>query len=271
MTNTNPNENRPLRGHRSIMQTLRDLPRPDKEHDFQDALRLAERQATEFLRISGHANHTAAVPSTIVTGLPRVRVVYETITESGMSQYVGGVWLIVINSADHLTRQRFTLMHEFKHILDHHDGKSLYTGRPWLTGTERTADAAKQRERAADYFAGCVLMPKTAMLRLWANGVRKPEDFAAHFDVSPAAARVRLEQVGLTRPSWMCTRGLRTPVDGETRPAFDRAVQEAVEKMRALGLRTPGTGRDGGRPSMRRTARSRTLRGPYPRAARRFV
>jgi Zn-dependent peptidase ImmA (M78 family) len=182
---------------------------------------------------------------------------------------VGGVWLIVVNSADHPTRQRFTLMHEFKHVLDHHDGKRLYTGRPWLSGHERAADAAKQRERAADFFAGCVLMPKSRMLHLWANGVRKPEDFATHFDVSPAAARVRLEQVGLTRPSWMCTRGLRAPVDGEVRPAFDRAVQEAVEKMRTLGLRAPGTVRGGGRPSMHRTSGSRTLH--HPSTTRRFA
>ncbi len=270
MNQTNNENTSPLRGEAAstgVIARLRQLV-PVTSMDFRATLRLAERQAGELLRLSAHDDATP-VSTSVVTDLSRIRVAYEPIGDSGMSHYVDGVWLIVINTADHRLRQRFTLLHELKHIIDHKHARRLYPGKPWLTGEERAADAKRERERAADYFAGCVLMPKSRMLRLWANGLRKPAEFAVHFDVSAAAAKVRLEQVGLTRPGWMCTRGLRTPDPTMPMPAFDRAVEETVATMRSLGLREPGAPRTGGRPSMRNRTRTRTLH--HPSTARRFA
>ena len=75
---------------------------------------------------------------------------YTDLPTSGMSHWDGQAWVISLNAADSLTRQRFTLLHEFKHIIDHGHADRLYhdTGR---------RSAAEQAEQAADYFAGCVL------------------------------------------------------------------------------------------------------------------
>ena len=49
-----------------------------------------------------------------------------------------------------------------------------------------------------DYFAGCLLVPKTLLRSLWADGTRDTKTLARTFAVSPAAMRVRLRQTGLT-------------------------------------------------------------------------
>lgn len=236
----NENQNQRLLhgGQPSVLASLRRFA-PTRPVSFQTALAVAERQAEEFLRLSGIDPRMAQpVPTSLVENLPRFRVIREDIVESGMTQRAGGVWLIVLNRREARVRNRFTTFHEFKHALDHHAGKHLYTGRHWLAGDERRADAARQRERAADYFAGCVLMPRAAVLALWREGVREPEAVAGAFDVSAAAARVRLEQIGLLRPSWVCTRGLDPNLsvhDLPSRPPWPGRF----DTMRALGLRDP--------------------------------
>lgn len=220
--------------HGSVIAALRDLV-PEYHPDFDEALALAERQADRLLSLYGLHDNDSPVPTSIVADLPRVRVVGETITESGMSQFVSGVWLVVLNVNDHPRRQRFTLFHEFKHILDHHTARRLYQGRDWLMGAARDDDAVRQRERAADYFAGCVLMPGHQVIRLWTKGVRSPDALADRFEVSTAAMRVRLEQLGLVRPRWMCTRGM-AHLDKQT---LNLATRQTVAKIRALGLRDP--------------------------------
>lgn len=234
-THDNNQIDRHLRGQPSVLARLRDLLSPGYCPDFPETLRLAERQAEAFLRLTGLADSDRPVPARLITGLPRIKVVCEPIAESGMSQYVGGTWLIVLNSRDHRLRQRFTLAHEFKHVLDHHDAKVLYTGRHWLPDDERAAEAVRQRERAADHFAGCLLMPDRQVTRLWTDGLHSPDALADHFDVSTAAMRVRLEQLGLARPSWMCTRGLPN-LDKQT---LNLATRQTVAKIQALGLRDP--------------------------------
>ena len=67
-----------------------------------------------------------------------------------------------------------------------------------------TAD--KQAEQAADYFAGCALMPKMLVNRAWTSGHQRPELLAAIFDVSARAAEVRLAQIGLTEPTERCAK-----------------------------------------------------------------
>ena len=76
--------------------------------------------------------------------------------------------------------------------------------------------ADEQAERAAAYFAGCALVPRTALKRAWGNGIQRPGQLAAHFDVSEQAMRVRLSQTGLDvavdrLPTPRCARPARTP------------------------------------------------------------
>ena len=56
---------------------------------------------------------------------------------------------------------------------------------------------ADQAEAACDYFAGCLLVPKHLLKRLYDDGEHNPARLAARFGVSTTAMRVRLSQVGL--------------------------------------------------------------------------
>ena len=87
-------------------------------------------------------------------------------------------------------RQRFTLLHEFKHIIDHGRTTVLYSG-----DGERTP--AEQAEAAADYFAGCVLVPKRDLKSVWGRGTQRIEALADYFGVSAQAVSVRLAQTKL--------------------------------------------------------------------------
>lgn len=59
----------------------------------------------------------------LIAELPRVELRYRRLPTLGMSYWNGQAWIIAVNSAEPLTRQRFTL-HEFEHIIDH--GRTLH-------------------------------------------------------------------------------------------------------------------------------------------------
>ena len=85
---------------------------------------------------------------------------------------------------------RLTTCHEYKHILDH--GKPALQGNPSRRYYGRPA-----AEYVADYFGGCLLMPKRLVTRAWFGGTQRTPELAALFDVSAVAMRVRLSQLGL--------------------------------------------------------------------------
>jgi Zn-dependent peptidase ImmA (M78 family) len=185
---TNPNP-----GY-SLLANLRAVV-PGRPMLFSEALRVAELQANRLLELTDI--HDGAVPNEIIGDLPRVRIEYRELPTSGMSFWNGQAWVICLNSAEPRTRQRFTLFHEFKHILDHGRTANLYRG-------NSRASAEAQAEQAADYFAGCALMPKRLIKRAWGNGVQRPSVLGALFEVSARAVDVRLSQLGLTEPRVRC-------------------------------------------------------------------
>src|SRR6266699_5657255 len=100
----------------SIITAARDI-MPIRPLSFVEALRTAELQAAKLLELSGLA--APPFPERLITGLPRVQV--ERIIPapaSGASQWSRGRWLILLNGAERPERQRFSLAHEFKHVLD---------------------------------------------------------------------------------------------------------------------------------------------------------
>lgn len=179
---------------RSVLASLRALI-PLRPLEFSEALRIAELQANRLLMLSDVSD--GPVPSDIVTELPRIRVAYRDLPTSGLSYWDGRCWVIALNAAEPPTRQRFTLLHEYKHIIDHGRTEGLYTGRDGRGSDE-------QAEQAADYFAGCALMPKRLIKRAWGQRVQRPTVLASFFDVSPRAMDVRLSQLGLTEPRTRC-------------------------------------------------------------------
>jgi Zn-dependent peptidase ImmA (M78 family) len=166
-----------------------------------EAFRLAELQANHLLRYS--AIESNAVPEEIVSELPRVRVVREYgLPISGAAHWNGRYWVITLNADEPIFRQRFSLMHEFKHVLDHTTKDFLYHDRAFQT-------AEQQAERVADYFAACLLMPKRVVTRLWCQGNQNLVELAETLFVSTRALRFRLEQLGLVEPPGRCQRGRR--------------------------------------------------------------
>jgi len=162
---------------------------------FTESLRIAEVQAARLRTLLDITDD--ALPEDAIAGLPRIRIVRRRLPTSGMSYWDGQTWVIALNNREPDTRQHFTLLHEYKHILDHGRTERLYSG-------SQTTTAEQQAEHAADYFAGCALMPKKLVKRAWGNRIQTPEALAGMFDVSPRAVEVRLAQLGLTEPTRRC-------------------------------------------------------------------
>jgi Zn-dependent peptidase ImmA (M78 family) len=166
--------------------------RPLEEHE---ARGVAERQAIKLLELLGQ--HEPSVNVSLIAELPRVEVKVQPNLHvggiSGFSQWSRGRWLIVVNRDDSPTRRRFTLSHEFKHVLDHPFVSVVYSD----LGEN---DADRATEQICDYFAGRLLMPRNWIKRAWSRGVQDQVALAAMFAVSEAAMAVRLQQIGLTEP-----------------------------------------------------------------------
>lgn len=177
---------------RGVLAALRSVV-PTRDVTYPEAMRVAELQANRLLAIFDITD--GAVPSEIVSELPRVRVVRDDLPVSGTSHWSGTHWsgthwIITLNQRDNWRRQRFTLMHEFKHIIDHGRAHLLYTG-------DNRHTPAEQAELIADYFAGCVLMPKRLLKAAWGHGIQRSAELARTFSVSAMAVEVRLSQTGL--------------------------------------------------------------------------
>ena len=184
---------------RSVLAMLRALV-PQRPLLPSETLRLAELQANRLLE--HFAISTTAVPEELITELPRILMLREPVPVSGSAYWNGRYWLITVSSDEPRSRQRFSLMHEFKHVLDHTTKQFLYRDRPFQSAHE-------QAERVADYFAACLLMPKRMVMRLWCSGHQDIAELAHKLEVSPAAVRYRLHQLGLTDSPQRCYRPAR--------------------------------------------------------------
>lgn len=186
---------------RSVLASLRAVT-PQRTATFAEALRVAEVQAARLLEIWNIDQ--PHVPSEIVSELPRVQIARADLPVSGASHWNGRSWVITLNEGEAWVRQRFTLMHEFKHVIDHGQTKHLYCGNGRHAPDE-------QAELVADYFAGCVLMPKRLLKRAWGEGVQRPIALARLFKVSVRAVEVRLAQTGLSVERDRCARPVSSP------------------------------------------------------------
>lgn len=172
----------------SLLANLRTLI-PARPTDFSESLRIAEHQAARLLTHFGVRRWP--VPETMLFELPRLVVEQRfNLPTSGCCFWETGrrAWIVQINATEPYTRQRFTLLHEYKHIIDHGRAEMLY-------GND--AGSGERAERAADFFAGCALMPRTMLKSAWAEGIQTVAGLAQAFQVSPQAVTVRLNQTGV--------------------------------------------------------------------------
>ena len=177
----------------NAIRTLREvMPARALTHD--EARILAERQATKLVELLGITN--VPVDVVRVAGLPKIELRVEPRHRmahlAGFSRWSNGRWLIVVNRDNMEGRRRFTLAHEFKHVLDHTVADVAYA--QFGQGNQHKHD--KQVEAVCDHFAACFLMPRIAVRRAWTSGMQDIPTLALHFKVSPAAMKVRLTYLG---------------------------------------------------------------------------
>lgn len=190
MTNTNK--------HETVLSTMRALV-PNRRLTNGESLRLAELQANKLLEHFGIAG--PKVPSELITELPRIVVRYEHgIPMSGSAHWENGLWIVTLNADEPYTRQRFSLMHEFKHVLDHTTRGRLYGD------TAEDDKAAERSERAADHFAACLLMPKRWLKGTWFADGQNLVTTATRLHVSTRALSVRLWHLGIGQDNPRCAR-----------------------------------------------------------------
>jgi hypothetical protein len=208
---------------RSVLLRLRSLA-PERPLTQLEALRVAELQANCLLEWSDVAD--VGTPDTVVSGLPFLEVqLRPDLPVSGLTNWYKPRWLILLNATEPAVRRRFSLMHEFKHIIDHDGIDYLYPA--------STPERSEQRaELVADYFAACLLMPKRLVKRRFGQGLHDPAELAGEFGVSQPAMRYRLHQLRLVEPTPRCNHRYRSP--GNLTGYFRRAWQPG--EATALGL-----------------------------------
>lgn len=180
----------------STVAVLRSL-MPDRQLSFTEAKTVAELQANRMLKLSGSTS--APFAEEIITQLPRIEVRRSnTLIGSGATAWSRGRWQVRLNAAEPFTRQRFTLAHEFKHILDAASEDVIYRHLPAGPARERHIEAI------CDHFAACLLMPKAQVKQLWGQGVQEIAHLAWRFEVSQQAMLIRLQVLGLVDPMPRC-------------------------------------------------------------------
>ncbi len=192
MTTSKGNNRKPTEGEKdntsqpgvALLTSLRKL-MPIRRLAYYEHLLLAERQATRLLIILDQTEPGVSLDWLSDGSLGNIAVVLEPRWRmeglAGMTTWADDRWVVGINKGQPQARRRFTLAHEFKHVLDAHRDKITYQD-----------ISPEQRERIADYFAACYLMPKAMIRRAWTGGLRDPEALAGLFKVSRQAMDKRL-------------------------------------------------------------------------------
>jgi hypothetical protein len=184
----------PTNAPRDIVAQLRQVS-PLRPLTMGDAYTVAERQAIKALQLAGITSPHVSLDW--ILDLPRTEVQVEPRHNmhglSGSTSFSHGRYLIIINKNDAHARRRFTLAHEWKHLLDYTATGVLY--RHLGRGDDRARE--RQIERIADHFAACLLMPRTWVKNAWFNGVQDISALAGLFMVSEDAMWIRLNYLGL--------------------------------------------------------------------------
>ncbi len=171
---------------RAVLAILRALTPRRRLETLGEAETVAELQANRLLELAGLPQ--PPVPTELISELPRIRVRRDIdLPASGSARWQNGRWVLTVNGSEPYTRQRFSLAHEFKHVIDHPHVELYRAGGIDL-------------EQLADYFAACLLMPKREVKRRWYGGCQRLSELSDSFEVSPAAMARRLQHLGL-RPA----------------------------------------------------------------------
>ena len=176
-------------------------PVPMRAVTYYEAINIAKLQARKARHLldmtAPHADlgWILALPGVRVEALPlhEVREIAGTDASGFTKRLRGGGYFIGVNKNASHTHRRFTLAHEFKHLLDYPYVKTLYS----RLGQGDEEQYHKQLERIADTFAAHFLMPSTLLKQVWTTPLQDVPALAGLFTVSEQAMRIRLENEGL--------------------------------------------------------------------------
>lgn len=177
----------------------------------QESERVLERARTEFAALDEPWDNYLIDVELIATLLFDLGIQRVPDLRAGDRLYAGfldaDAKLIAIEATHHPHRQRFSIAHEIGHFVLHYLPTPASDGHFACTNSDMEVDGAPrsagsrlrhfQQEAEANRFAGSLLMPARsveAMCR--ATGGRIPT-LAKHFNVSPKAMEIRLDQLGL--------------------------------------------------------------------------
>lgn len=168
---------------------------PVRPLGLSEAYGVAERQATKTLELLGIREPGRSIGW--VTELPRVEVKlvprYKMSGLSGVTSYSRGRYLVLVNKNDAHARRRWTLAHEFKHLLDYTKAKAMYKQLGYGDETRQ----GQQIERICDHFAANLLMPRMWVKRAYGNRIQDIAALAGLFNVSEEAMHIRLKFLGI--------------------------------------------------------------------------
>ena len=173
---------------------------PRRALGWREAEQLAERQANRLRSELGVLG--PVVREADLAALPFLTITRrERLPTSGLATKTDFGWLVLIKGDEPLVRQRFSLAHELKHVLD----DSLLDQVPGGLYPSLGGYSPHERaERVCDRFAAALLMPKAPLRADWADGLQDIARLARRYDVSRAAMRIRLNQLGLIEATLRC-------------------------------------------------------------------
>lgn len=173
-----------------VISQLRRLQPPRGGLNWAEAHSVAERQAALLLDLWNVQE--PPVPQFVITSVAGVVVDWQNEWPSAAASFdAGSHWQIVVRKNDSRQRQRFSLAHEFKHVLDDPVVERLYRHLPKQQRHDRA-------EALCNYFAACLLMPRPWIKHDFCGGLQTPYKLARRYYVSTRAMTTRLSELGLT-------------------------------------------------------------------------
>ena len=112
---------------------------------------------------------------------------------SAMTLRDGQHYVFVLNPAHKPTRQRNDLMHELAHVELKHVPTRVEVSQ---SGMLLLSDYSDDQEQEADWYAGALLVPRTALLHHRSQR-KTTAEIAAMYDVSEALCEWRLRMTGV--------------------------------------------------------------------------
>lgn len=182
---------------RETLDSLRSFV-PCRTLSLSEAVALAELQAAKLLKTADVTAPPVPVEE-LATEVLGIRVIRRgDWPGSGVAVSVGTGWVVALNAEEAFVRQRFSLAHECKHILDdsHIDRLYLDASKEWV-------------EALCNLFAANLLMPRAWVKADWASrGIQDVGRLARRYEVSWSAMNYRLDQLGLQVPRRRCLGGM---------------------------------------------------------------